>query len=101
MSAPFKVGEVCIGVGFVDWFNVDHNGVECVINRVRYISEPIHAFDLATFPAGYIYFVTWASGIDAAVAHHNLRRKTPPSGEESILRMFDLTAPAPRETEAA
>jgi len=31
----------------------------------------------------------------------DLRRKQPPSGELSIIRMFDLTAPAPREVEAA
>lgn len=31
----------------------------------------------------------------------DLRRKRPPTGEEPILRMFDLTAPAPREVEAA
>jgi hypothetical protein len=99
VSGPFKVGEVCIGQNFVNF--PEYNGCECLIER------PLQMFGgfnrrtgewCAVEPS---YFVRWADGAGSWVGRHNLRRKQPPTGEIAIMRMFDITAPAPREVEAA
>ena len=99
MSGPFKVGEVLVGVGFV--VDIECNGLECVVER-NYGLAPTHYIETGEdIGSHFVYLVRWVNGNTDNVCQPNLRRKQPPSGELSILRMFDLTAPAPREVEAA
>jgi hypothetical protein len=98
MTGGFPVGTVCIGQNFVG--QTERNGDECVVVRSLQMTTGFLSgtFQLVTQMG---YKVQWADGQIVNVAPQNLRRKQPPSGELAILRMFDATAPAPREVEAA
>jgi hypothetical protein len=98
MTGPFKVGEVCIGQHFI--MRPDRNGCECVVlTSARHMH--VRCDTTGRPHSGPMVEVRWADGWITNVMPSNLRRKRPPAGEESILRMFDVTAPAPREVEAA
>lgn len=94
MSEQFKVNEVAIGQNFVN--RSKYNGVEC---------EIIGGLELHTCirPNGEVhtvmrYLVAWADGVVAAVAHcHLRRRKSPATGEASILALFKGTPQRQKE----
>lgn len=97
MTGAFKVGEVCVGQNFI--YDLAYNGTECVI--IGEFRERMSIYDSGDITVSPCYKVEWADGTITDVDHRNLRRKQPPTGLASILRMFDLTAPAPREVETA
>lgn len=98
MTAGLKVGEVCIGQNFI--ISTEANGMECVIIGPLVLCECL-VEPIGRWVLDYRHLVRWSDGAIDNVPARNLRRKQPPAGEESILRMFDLTAPAQREVEAA
>jgi hypothetical protein len=99
MTGGFKVGEVCIG----QFINIkpEYNGCECVVIEPEAVRQGTHPLTGALRPRRMAYMVTWSDGYTCMIAGRNLRRKQPPSGELAILRMFDVTAPTPREVESA
>lgn len=97
MKGQFKVGEVCIGQNFLP--PLEYNGMECVIVEALAVVDCYCAVTGDVLPAEPRYCVQWSNGKVWAVKPMYLRRKQPPAGEQSILRMF--TAPSPREVEAA
>lgn len=94
MSGQFKVGEVLVGQNHI--FDTSLNGMECTV--VEGLEMRTSFATGVGLEEGMAYVVEWADGRVWDCDPRNLRRKQPPTGEESILRMF--TAPAPREVEA-
>jgi hypothetical protein len=75
MSKQFKVGDVCVGRGFV--VNTDRNGLECVILQGLAVRHA-HNLELgikSEFPG---YLVEWSDGQVAHVRPETLHRKRPP-----------------------
>jgi hypothetical protein len=99
MTGGFPVGTVCIGQDFS--FATYRNGMECVI--VHGLEMRAHCCQVSgiEYPPEPMYYVGWEDGTYSLVRPRQLRRKQPPTGEIAIMRMFDITAPAPREVEAA
>lgn len=99
MTGPFKVGEVLIGQFIV--LRPEYNGCECVVLEREAMRKGLHPLTGQMRESRRSYVVQWSDGYVCYISGQHLRRKRPPAGEESILRMFDVTAPAPREVEAA
>lgn len=93
MSTQFKVGEVLVGQNFVN--RIQRNGQECIVIEGLFVTD--HWDDITGEKHGPepMYRVEWPDGDQVLVRPRNLRRKHPPYGEQSILRMF--TQPMPQK----
>lgn len=97
MSGSFKVGEVAVGVNFVD--SARFNGLECIVLEGLHVEagrEPSTGCWIAPEPC---YFVEWADDYHSLAAPRNLRRKQLSTDLATLLAR--LTASAPLELEAA
>lgn len=99
MTGGLPVGTVCIGQNYIH--HAERNGMECVVIGGLDVSDAVIARTGEVVRACATYEVEWSDGFIDNVQPRHLRRKQPPTGELSILRMFDLTAPVPREVEVA
>lgn len=75
MSTQFKVGDACVGRGFV--VDTDRNGLDCVILQGIAVRPTYNrALDLESRFAGYL--VEWSDGAVAHVRPERLYLKRPP-----------------------
>lgn len=90
MEGQFKVGEVLVGQHFVR--DTYRNGQECtVIGKLKIRSW--YMPKTGEIRSGVTYFVRWSDGHENCAWPEKLRRKQPPSGEQSILAMFKVSPP--------
>jgi hypothetical protein len=76
--SQFKVGDVCEGVNYVNWPEL--NGLQC---EVITIHGPDIGLDTRTgiWSAGFLYEVIYANGLKCFAAADNLRLKRPPPSD--------------------
>lgn len=92
MKGQFKVGEVLVGQNYT--IRTSRNGMECEVIAPLMLRQ-WHFDGEVPAGSGFVYEVRWADGHVNAAFPKNLRRKQPPAGEQSILRM--LTQPMPKK----
>lgn len=85
----FKVGEVLVGQNHV--LMPERNGMECVVVGSLRTSEAKDILGNVTVAARYE--VLWVDGRHTLAKPSYLRRKKPPTGEQSILSMFKVSPP--------
>ena len=85
--STFKVGEVAIANGLVNWPEL--NGVECEIISPLRLGV---MFDPRTDErrVGAMHDVRWPDGTETAIDIHNLRKRRPPATDESEYRQAAL-----------
>lgn len=81
-----KIGDVCIGQNHI--LDLHLNGMECVVTEPL---EFVTAFNsLGEIVRDRAYGVRWADGTDAYAAPQYLRKRRPPSTDESESRQAML-----------
>lgn len=92
----FSVGEIALGHGFQNW--PEYNGVECIVLEGL---RPLEALDQRSGEVlrAEFYLVKFSDGEIAEVLPINLRKRRPPSTDESHQAMLDCIERAKRGVE--
>lgn len=89
MQGDLKVGEVVVGIGFVDY--PEFNGLEGVVQNDCGVINCRARKDKRSLGSQHMYIIKWSTGEENEIIRSNLKRKKPPTtykGETTIMEMF-------------
>lgn len=90
MSEQFKVGDICVGRGFV--VLAHRNEMECEIIGGLEMRLGKCSITGKIYEAAF-YDVRWSDGGERLVSAHNLRRKPPKQSDKGERRILELFVP--------